>query len=103
MREASQVSLLSHASSACPIMAITSDVEPCDDLQLAARFVGYEFLTPHALGSAQKAAAAASATVASCSPSPPLTPTAPTTLPSRLSGTPPAKIITRPLLDSWMP
>ena len=49
------------------------------------------------------AAAAASATVASCSPSPPLTPTAPTTWPSRLSGMPPAKITTRPLLDSWMP
>ena len=52
---------------------------------------------------AQKAAAAASATAVSCSPSPPLTPTAPTTSPSRLSGMPPAKIITRPLLDSWMP
>ena len=51
----------------------------------------------------QKAAAAASATVVSCSPSPPLTPTAPTTWPSRSSGMPPAKIITRPLLDSWMP
>ena len=52
---------------------------------------------------AQKAAAAASATAVSCSPSPPLTPTAPTTSPSRLSGMPPAKIMTRPLLDSWMP
>ena len=51
----------------------------------------------------QSAAAAASATVVSWSPSPPLTPTAPTTWPSRSSGMPPAKMITRPLLVSWMP
>ena len=51
----------------------------------------------------QNAAAAASATFVSCSSSPPLPPTAPSTSPSRLSGMPPAKIITRPLLDSWMP
>ena len=56
-----------------------------------------------ALTGAQNAAAPASATVVSCSPSPPLTPTAPTTWPSRLSGMPPAKTITRPSLDAWMP
>ena len=49
------------------------------------------------------AAAAASATAWSCSPVPPLTPTAPTTAPPRRSGTPPAKTITRPPFDTWMP
>ena len=51
---------------------------------------------PAALGYAQKAATAASATAWSCAPIPPLTPTAPTTLPSCFNGIPPAKIITRP-------
>jgi hypothetical protein len=57
----------------------SATVEPCDELQLAARLVGHQLLTLDALTGAQNAAAAASATVVSCSPSPPLTPTAPTT------------------------
>ena len=49
------------------------------------------------------AAAPASATAWSCSPDPPLTPTAPTTLPPFFSGMPPAKIITLPPFDAWIP
>ena len=48
----------------------------------------------------QKAAAPASATAWSWSPEPPLTPMAPTTLPSRFRGIPPAKIMILPLLDA---
>ena len=48
----------------------------------------------------QNPRAPASATAWSCLPMPPLTPTAPTTAPLRFSGTPPAKIITRPSLDA---
>ena len=48
----------------------------------------------------QNAAAPASATAWSWSPDPPLTPMAPTTLPSRFSGMPPAKIMMRPLFDA---
>lgn len=47
-----------------------------------------------------KAFAPASATDWSCFPSPPLTPIAPTTRPSRFSGTPPAKIITFPPFET---
>lgn len=49
------------------------------------------------------AAAAASATAWSCVPWPPLTPTAPTTWPSRVSGIPPAKIMTLPSLEALIP
>ena len=40
-------------------------VEPCDELQLAARLVGHQLLTLDALTGGQNAAAAASATVVS--------------------------------------
>jgi len=48
----------------------------------------------------QNASAPASATEWSCFPLPPLTPMAPTTLPSRFSGMPPAKIMTRPPFEA---
>jgi hypothetical protein len=51
----------------------------------------------------EQAATAASATAWSCSPLPPLTPTAPTIWPFIVSGAPPAKIITRPWFEMWMP
>src|ERR1700682_3605696 len=51
----------------------------------------------------EQAATAASATAWSCSPLPPLTPTAPAIWPFTLIGRPPAKIITRPWFDAWMP
>ena len=43
------------------------------------------------------------ATVWSCSSEPPLTLIAPTTLPFRLSGIPPAKIMIRPSFEAWIP
>jgi hypothetical protein len=52
------------------------------------------------VGADQKAAAAAVATATSCTPDPPLTPTAPTTSSPCRNGSPPAKIITRPRLET---
>ncbi len=57
------------------------------------RLIDAEMLAALFALSFQNAAAPASATEWSCSPEPPLTPTAPTTLPPRFSGMPPAKII----------
>ncbi len=51
----------------------------------------------------ERALTPASATVWSCSPEPPLTPMAPMTLPSRLRGMPPAKIMILPSLLAWIP
>src|SRR5207249_9564570 len=49
------------------------------------------------------AAASTAATALSCSPDPPLTPIAPTALPSFSNGMPPAKTMILPLLDAWIP
>jgi len=58
---------------------------------------------PNQIFQSYRAAAPASATAWSCSPEPPLTPMAPTTLPSILSGIPPAKIMILPSFEAWIP
>jgi len=91
-----------------PLIAVSGPLLACgDSLQACAlRDLRDGTATPCGPGPAgyeENAAAPASATAWSCSPEPPLTPIAPTTFPSRLSGIPPAKIMILPSFDAWIP